>query len=114
MGKAMQICMMCCAAPREIAGDVFLARAIDDNADLYQRRDFKIADLNSSAPWVQMARGINLKNVKNMAAQRKMKQTILRMQRIFCEQEKSVSGLMCIIYCCFCVVCVCVQRYCYY
>ena len=90
--RAMQICMMCCAAPREIAGDVFLARAIDDNADLYERRDFKIADLNSSAPWVEMARGINLKNVKNMAAQRKISDEDMKKTQDLKSQGNSCFG----------------------
>lgn len=72
--RAMELCIICGMEPRKIAGDAFLARAIDDNADLYERCDFAMTDLNSSARWIEMARSIN---VKNKALQRKVSDEVM-------------------------------------
>merc|ERR1740121_1583797 len=40
-------------------GDVFLARAQDDNNDLYHRLNISLAEFSPSADWVQLARADN-------------------------------------------------------
>ena len=42
-----------------IAGDAFIARSVDDNSDLYGRRDFKLGEMDSSSDWFKMASLLN-------------------------------------------------------
>jgi hypothetical protein len=42
--------------PLQVLGDVFIGRVIDDDKDIFQRRDFTIAaDLRSDAEWIKAA-----------------------------------------------------------
>ena len=42
-----------------IAGDAFIARSVDDNADLYGRRDFRLTEMGSASKWFKTAKRIN-------------------------------------------------------
>lgn len=39
----------------EIRGDAFVARVVDDGADIFRRVDFTVSELSSAAPWVSKA-----------------------------------------------------------
>jgi len=86
--RAMELCSLCGMPPREIAGDVFLARAIDDNADLYKRLDFEMTDLNSSARWIEMARSIHCKS----KALQKRSENVLKQARDLKSQGNVAFG----------------------
>jgi hypothetical protein len=47
-----------------ILGDAFVARARDDNDDLFERLDFTVAELSSDAPWMAGARRLNAKRTQ--------------------------------------------------
>lgn len=53
-----------CGAPADIVGDAFIARIIDDD-DRFERHDFTLAEVSSSAPWVKRAFDANLKKQQN-------------------------------------------------
>lgn len=65
-----------CGKPTRVMGDVFVARAQDDNRDLYHRLDFKKEDFAPNAKWVLKAKRQNdekavsqgLENLKAQAA----------------------------------------------
>ena len=52
--RASQLCFAC-GKPMRMMGDVFVARAQDDNNDLYHRQSMTLADFSPSAEWVQQA-----------------------------------------------------------
>lgn len=54
-----------CGAPTDIVGDAFLARIIDDD-DRFERHDFTLSEVSSSAPWVKRAFQINLSKKQNI------------------------------------------------
>jgi len=61
--RATQIAQMV-GLPLEVRGDAFVARFFDDD-DGFDRLDFTLADLSSSAPWVAAAREFHTK--KNLS-----------------------------------------------
>ena len=64
----------CCGRPTDVKGDAFLARVMDDGEN-FDRMDFKISEVSSSAKWVQEAE-------KQAAAQRERESTESVMKRI--------------------------------
>ena len=54
-----------CGAPSDIVGDAFIARIIDDD-DRFERHDFTLAEVSSSAPWVKRAFALNIAKKQNM------------------------------------------------
>lgn len=56
--RATELCASC-GVKKAIYGDAFIARAVDDNNDLYERKDFLVKDLSSDASWMKKARTIN-------------------------------------------------------
>jgi len=50
----------CCGKALNVLGDAFLSRARDDSNDIFDRLDFKLADLDSSASWVVAAKARNV------------------------------------------------------
>uniref|UniRef100_A0A7R9VTC5 Uncharacterized protein n=1 Tax=Chlamydomonas euryale TaxID=1486919 RepID=A0A7R9VTC5_9CHLO len=54
--RASQIAM-CAGKPLEVRGDVFLARVFDNEKD-FQRMDFTLSEMSSSASWVMQAADI--------------------------------------------------------
>lgn len=52
--RASELCVAC-GTPKQIYGDAFVARALDDNEDLFKRKDFTLDDMDSSAQWVRKA-----------------------------------------------------------
>mmetsp|Transcript_11186 Transcript_11186/g.27289 ORF Transcript_11186/g.27289 Transcript_11186/m.27289 type:complete len:338 (-) Transcript_11186:390-1403(-) len=54
-----------CGAPTDIVGDAFLARIIDDD-DRFERHDFTLAEVSSSAPWVKRAHHLHLSKKQNI------------------------------------------------
>merc|ERR1712007_29059 len=54
---------LACGKSMQMMGDVFLARAQDDNNDLYNRRDILLAEFAPTADWVKLAREDNEKRL---------------------------------------------------
>lgn len=52
--RATKLCVAC-GRPMRMMGDVFVARAQDDNHDLYHRQSMTLADFSPSATWVREA-----------------------------------------------------------
>ena len=50
----------CCGKALNVLGDAFLSRARDDSNDLFDRLDFKLTDMDSSAAWVLKAKARNV------------------------------------------------------
>ena len=48
-----------CGKPMRLMGDVFVARAQDDNHDVYHRMDLRVEDFTPQAEWVLNARAAN-------------------------------------------------------
>ena len=53
-----------CGAPSDIVGDAFIARILDDD-DRFERKDFTLAEVSSSAPWVKRAFELNVQKKQN-------------------------------------------------
>merc|ERR1712150_10830 len=53
--RATALCMAI-GKPEQIKGDAFLARARDDNNDLYERSDIRIDEFGPKAEWVLRAK----------------------------------------------------------
>ena len=50
---------MACGAPAaSVHGDVYAGRVVDCE-EAFERRDFLIADMDSNAPWVALAKEVN-------------------------------------------------------
>ena len=56
--RASDLCRAC-GIPKQIAGDAFVARAIDDNNDLFERKHFLLREMDGDAPWVRKARTLH-------------------------------------------------------
>jgi len=56
--RATQFCMSA-GWNQGVLGDAFIGRFKDDNMDQFERMDFKISDLDSSAAWIKGAREFN-------------------------------------------------------
>ncbi len=56
-----------CGTPMRVMGDAFLARAQDDNRDLYRRMDITAADFAPGAPWVLEAKAFHEAKAKKEA-----------------------------------------------
>jgi tetratricopeptide (TPR) repeat protein len=69
--RASAICTAC-GVPTDVVGDVFVARAWDDQ-DGFERQDLTIADLSSDAPWVREAVALNAGRANPAEAEAKMK-----------------------------------------
>lgn len=54
-----------CGAPADIVGDAFIARILDDD-DRFERHDFTLSEVSSSAPWVKRAFQLNLSKKQNI------------------------------------------------
>jgi hypothetical protein len=54
-----------CGAPTDIVGDAFLARILDDD-DRFERHDFTLSEVSSSAPWVKRAFQLHLSKKQNI------------------------------------------------
>lgn len=46
-------------APHQVHGDAFVGRIVDDGNDLYERRDMRLSELSSDAPWVLEAKAFH-------------------------------------------------------
>ncbi len=53
-----------CGAPTDIVGDAFLARILDDD-DRFERHDFTLDEMSSSAPWVKRAYTLQIAKKQN-------------------------------------------------
>ena len=53
-----------CGASSDIVGDAFIARIIDDE-ERFERHDFTLSEVSSSAPWVKRAFELNLAKHQN-------------------------------------------------
>ena len=53
-----------CGAPSDIVGDAFIARILDDD-DRFERKDFTLAEVSSSTPWVKRAFELNVQKKQN-------------------------------------------------
>lgn len=56
--RASAICAAC-GIPTEVRGDAFVAKLRDDQNDIFERQDFRIADIASDAAWVKTAAARN-------------------------------------------------------
>lgn len=54
-----------CGAPTDIVGDAFIARILDDD-DRFERHDFTLSEVSSSAPWVKRAFQLNISKKQNI------------------------------------------------
>ena len=58
----------CAGKPLDVKGDAFLARVRDDGNDVFERLDFVLSDVSSSAPWVRQAEAQNRKKAEGESA----------------------------------------------
>jgi len=49
----------CTRTPREVRGDAFVGRLVDDGADRFERLSFSLSELDSSATWVKEAQRLH-------------------------------------------------------
>jgi len=49
-----------CGLPRNVCGDAFISRLIDDGNDAFERMSFTLEELSSDAEWLHQAKAINL------------------------------------------------------
>lgn len=49
-----------CGKPTTVYGDAFFGRVQDDGRDLFERRDFTMADLRGDSPWIKTANAFNI------------------------------------------------------
>jgi len=49
-----------CGLPRNVCGDAFISRMVDDGNDLFERLSFSLDELSSDAQWLQQAKAKNL------------------------------------------------------
>jgi hypothetical protein len=53
--SAQQSLLVCAVDAAAVMGDAFLARFFDNDDD-FKRMDFEVSELDSSAPWMDLAR----------------------------------------------------------
>ena len=58
----------CAGKQLEVKGDAFLARVRDDGNDVFERLDFSLPDVSSSAAWVKQAEAQNRKKAEGESA----------------------------------------------
>ena len=63
----------CAGKQLEVKGDAFLARVRDDGNDVFERLDFSLPDVSSSAAWVKQAEAQNRKKAEGESAAAAMK-----------------------------------------
>ncbi len=73
---------------RQVRGDAFLARVLDDG-EHFERRDLTVADVSSTADWVRAAAAQNARKRREESADVKLS----RMRRKVCNSFHRASGL---------------------
>jgi len=63
----------CAGKQLDVKGDAFLARVRDDGNDVFERLDFVLSDVSSSARWVKQAEAQNRKKAEGESAASAMK-----------------------------------------
>ena len=89
--RATQFCMSA-GWQQGILGDAFVARARDDNNDLFERMNFTMADLDSSAPWFQGALKLNSRRTQPSADPTSGGATVQQVEKQPLSKYASMSG----------------------